>query len=252
MNLLEFYGIPHKSSGDNAETQCLSCGSNSLSISTTGNNVFQCWKCKQEGNAYTLIRMLYDSLPDITFPEAKTLSQKKKGIPPVAFKLAGIKLMRGNYMIPVYGHKGNLLSLHKYNPANNIVYSPPKPVTCTVLGMQHMKGTEDLFVCEGHWDYLCLTAQMSKVKDHPDIIGTCGSSFASTYMTLLEDKNVYLLFDNDEAGMNGVTYLARRMKSSGVQCASLQYLDWDTVTLPNHTTVPDKFDIRDLVNALHT
>jgi hypothetical protein len=66
----------------------------------------------------------------------------------------------------------------------------------------------------------------------------------------LDGKDVVLLFDNDEAGQQGVQSVARRIKSSGHNVKSLNYIDWTRVTVPSHAAIPDKFDIRDLYNEV--
>jgi 5S rRNA maturation endonuclease (ribonuclease M5) len=83
------------------------------------------------------------------------------------------------------------------------------------------------------------------------LLGTCGSGFSSSYLYLLEDKDVVLLFDNDDAGQSGVKSIARRIKSSGHNIQSLQYLDWSQITVPQHAVIPNKYDLRDLYNDLN-
>ena len=73
--------------------------------------------------------------------------------------------------------------------------------------------------------------------------------FRSSYLHLLDGKSVVLLFDNDEAGRNGVQSVARRLKASGNSVESLKCIDWSRLTIPSGD-IPDKFDIRDLWNEL--
>ena len=117
--------------------------------------------------------------------------------------------------------------------------------------MSALTGSEELWVAEGHWDYLVMRQLLSRLPDGPDLLGTCGSSFSTNYLHLLEDKNVVLLFDNDDAGRSGVQSVARRIKSSGHTIKTLQYLDWSQITIPQFSEIPDKFDIRDLHNAMN-
>jgi 5S rRNA maturation endonuclease (ribonuclease M5) len=92
---------------------------------------------------------------------------------------------------------------------------------------------------------------LSRTSDPPDLLGTCGSGFSGSYLYLLEDKDVVLLFDNDDAGQSGVKSIARRVKSSGHNIKSLQYLDWSQITVSQHAVIPNKYDLRDLYNDLN-
>jgi hypothetical protein len=90
---------------------------------------------------------------------------------------------------------------------------------------------------------------LSRTSDPPDLLGTCGSGFSGSYLYLLEDKDVVLLFDNDDAGQSGVKSIARRVKSSGHNIKSLSYIDWSAVTVSEHSELPKGYDVRDWYNA---
>lgn len=250
MKLLEHLEVPYEETDKDFMTACLWCGSDKLSVSKDEGHVFQCWKCKQTGNGVSFMREWFSQLPDLTMPQAKQFCGMKKGVSPSALRLEGIRCDGHYYWFPVRNMKGDIIALHKYNPSDNITYSSPKPWSCSVLGMSALTGSEELWVAEGHWDYLVMRQLLSRLPDGPDLLGTCGSSFSTNYLHLLEDKNVVLLFDNDDAGRSGVQSVARRIKSSGHTIKTLQYLDWSQITIPQFSEIPNKFDLRDLHNAM--
>jgi len=250
MKLLDHLEVPYEETDKDFMTACLWCGSDKLSVSKDEGHVFQCWKCKQTGNGVSYMREWFSQLPDLTMPQAKQFCGMKKGVSPSALRLEGIRCDGHYYWFPVRNMKGDIIALHKYNPSDNIVYSSPKPWSCSVLGMSALTGSEEIWVAEGHWDYLVMRQLLSRLPDGPDLLGTCGSSFSTNYLHLLEDKNVVLLFDNDDAGRSGVQSVARRIKSSGHSIKTLQYLDWSQITIPQFSEIPEKFDIRDLHNAM--
>ncbi len=251
MKLLEHLEVPYEETDKDFMTACLWCGSDKLSVSKDEGHVFQCWKCKQTGNGVSFMREWFSQLPDLTMPQAKQFCGMKKGVSPSALRLEGIRCDGHYYWFPVRNMKGDIIALHKYNPSDNITYSSPKPWSCSVLGMSALTGSEELWVAEGHWDYLVMRQLLSRLPDGPDLLGTCGSSFSTNYLHLLEDKNVVLLFDNDDAGRSGVQSVARRIKSSGHSIKTLQYLDWSQITIPQFSEIPEKFDIRDMHNAMN-
>lgn len=251
MKLLDHLEVPYEETDKDFMTACLWCGSDKLSVSKDEGHVFQCWKCKQTGNGVSFMREWFSQLPDLTMPQAKQFCGMKKGVSPSALRLEGIRCDGHYYWFPVRNMKGDIIALHKYNPSDNITYSSPKPWSCSVLGMSALTGSEEVWVAEGHWDYLVMRQLLSRLPDGPDLLGTCGSSFSTNYLHLLEDKNVVLLFDNDDAGRSGVQSVARRIKSSGHSIKTLQYLDWSQITIPQHAVIPEKYDLRDMYNDLH-
>jgi len=253
MKLYDHIGVTYNESDKDFTTACLWCGAeDKLSVSKEEGHVFSCWRCKHAGNALSYMREWYAQLPELTMPQAKRLCTKKVGVAPSVLRLEGVRCNGHDYWLPVKNTKGDIVALHKYNPAGNIVYSSPKPWSCSVLGMSALGKSEEIWIAEGHWDYLIMRQLLSQVNKPPNLLGTCGSGFSSSFLYLLENKNVVLLFDNDEAGRAGVQSVASRAKAAGHNIQSLKYLDWSRVNLPGHETVPDKFDIRDLYNLLGT
>jgi len=250
MKLLDHLEVPYEETDKDFMTACLWCGSDKLSVSKDEGHVFQCWKCKQTGNGVSYMREWFSQLPDLTMPQAKQFCGMKKGVSPSALRLEGIRCDGHYYWFPVRNMKGDIIAVHRYCPTTNIAFSSPKPWSCSVLGMSALTGSEEIWVAEGHWDYLVMRQLLSRLPDGPDLLGTCGSSFSTNYLHLLEDKNVVLLFDNDDAGRSGVQSVARRIKSSGHSIKTLQYLDWSQITIPQFSEIPNKFDLRDLHNAM--
>lgn len=252
MKLLDHLDLPYNETDSDYTLSCMWCGAeDKLSVSKDEGHVFQCYRCKQTGNALTLMRQFYSELPELTMQHAKAFCKLKKGVQPFVLRSAGIRYDGSNFWFPVKNQKGDIIAIHKYNTSAGIIYASPKPWNCSVLGLSELKGSDDLWVAEGHADYLIGKQILSRIPDGPDLIGTCGSSFSGSYLHVLEDKNVVLLFDNDEAGRNGIQSVARRIKSSGHVVRSLHYLDWSKVTIPSHPEIPDKFDLRDWYNCLN-
>lgn len=251
MKLFDHVEVHYEETDRDYLTGCLWCGSeDKLSVSKDEGHVFQCFRCKQTGNGLSYMREWYAQLPDLTMPQAKKFCTLKKGVSPSVLRIEGIRCDGHYYWFPVRNLKKDITALHKYCPHTNITYSSPKPWSCSVLGMSDLTGSEEVWVAEGHMDYLVMRQLLSRTSEAPDLLGTCGSGFSGSYLHLLEDKHVVLLFDNDEAGRSGIQSVARRIKSSGHAVQSLQYLDWSRITVPQHSVIPEKYDLRDLHNDL--
>lgn len=246
MKLLDHLQVPYSGDTNNIKTECPFCGSDSLSVDAEVPHQFQCFKCHEKGNAFSYLRKWYDSLPKLSKVDASTLSYMKKGVRPLTLRDAGVRCSLGCYWIPVYNQKNHLMAVHKYVPETNIIYSSPKPTSLTILGLNNLSKSDTIWVAEGHWDYFTLLPQMGGTGI--DLLGTSGSYFNSAHLSVLKDKHIVLLYDNDMAGKDGVDYVARHIKSNTIAHLSLSYLDWSKVTLPSGQ-LESGYDIRDLNNV---
>ena len=251
MKLLDHLEVDYNESDKDYNLHCLWCGSESkLSMSKDEGHVFSCFRCKQTGNGLSYMREWYAQLPDLTMPQAKKFCTLKKGVSPSVLRIEGIRCDGHYYWFPVRNIKGDIIALHRYCTVSGITYASPKPYSCSILGLSQLTGAEEVWIAEGHADYLILRQLLSSKQDAPDMLGTCGSAFSGSYLHVLEHKHVVLLFDNDEAGRLGISSVARRIKASGHTVASLQFLDWSKVTVPAHAVLPNKYDLRDMYNDL--
>ena len=252
MKLLNFLDLPYEENTDDARTSCLWCGSDSCEIKLTENNQFQCWSCKKSGNAFTLIQKFYETLPELRPSEAKALCLIKPGIKPLTLKEIGVKhrIVKGasDWVFPVFNNEGSVVSLYRYTEKIGFPLATPKPTSCTILGLENLSKTGDIWLLEGQWDY---AAFLSHVEvDGFNVLGVCGSAYPQKYIPLLENRVVNFIADNDEAGQSGVKSLATRCKKVGILPTSISYLDWSLVSLPSYSEIPNKFDIRDLILEL--
>ena len=246
MKLLQHLNVSFSGTDNNIKTECLWCGSDSLSMDDEAPHQFSCFKCKEKGNAFSYLRKWYESLPALKKSEATNLCQLKKGITPLTLRECGVRFFDECYWIPVYNQKNHIMAVHKYVPETNIVYSSPKPTSLTIVGLNNLGRSDTIWVAEGHWDYFTLQPQMKDTCI--DLLATCGSYFNSAHLSVLKDKHIVLLYDNDMAGKDGVDYVARNLKSNTIPHLSLSYLDWGKITLPSGQ-LESGFDVRDLNNV---
>jgi len=243
LKLLQHLNVEFRGTDNNIKTECLWCGSDSLSMDSEAPHQFSCFKCKEKGNAFSYLRKWYESLPQLKKSEAANLCDLKKGIKPLTLRECGVRFYADLYWLPIYNQKNHLISLHKYVPNTNIVYGSPKPTALTVVGMQNLGKSDTIWVAEGWWDYFTIYPQMKDTGI--DLLATCGSYFNSAHLSVLKDKHIVLLYDNDTAGKDGIDYVARNVKSNTIPHLSLSYLDWGKITLPSGQ-LESGFDVRDL------
>lgn len=251
MKLLKFLSLPVNPSEENESdirTTCLHCGKETLEVSNEPPHPYQCWNCKATGNGYTLIRDYYEQVSPGTPRSLKPLCDIKKGIKLKVAKDAGVRQDHRGWLFPVMNTEGAIVCLYRYDESSNICYSTPKPFSLPILGLENLTKTGPIYIAEGHWDYLAVKSW----SDTKNILGLCGSSYPSKHLGVLENRNVIMMADNDDAGREGVNRLASLMVRNGQRAASLSFLDWDKVQVPGMVTIPNKFDMRDLIQELTT
>jgi len=247
MKILDHLNIPYDEQSEDCIITCLDCSAESkCSVSKSEGNIWQCYRCKRQGNSITLIQLYYASLPELTKQQAQKYVHRKPGVPLKSLRDIGVKYCGRYFWFPVYSANKKLIALTKYCTESNIAYGSPKPASCSIMSLDRLTGAKEIWVAEGQADYLVMLGQMKNADRPIDLLGTSGSGFAGSYLHVLEGKDVVLLYDNDKAGQDGVQSVARRMKQSGHTVGSIKYLDWSKIRVPQHEEIPDKFDIRDL------
>lgn len=234
--------------GQDTKTSCPWCSHQALEISNEIPHQFQCWHCKKTGNAYTLVQKYYEDLPILRLPEAVQLVRWKPGISDSVLCDLGLRRGTNGYVWPVKNTEGKVVALYRYDKEENTFFSTPRPCSLSLLGMEKLRPETPIWILEGHWDYAAFISNAS--FSGLSVLGLCGSSFPTRYLSILESRQVVFLADNDEAGRNGVHSLATRMKKASILPFNLKYLNWNDISIPSLDKIPDKFDLRDLVCEL--
>ena len=248
MKLLNALKIDHTPGDTDTKAECLSCGHKAMEVSNEAPHQWQCWHCKATGNAYTIIQKFYELLPALKKEDAVWLRNLKPGTGLKAYRTAGVKPWKGTYVWPNYNQDGNITALYtllSFQEDGKKKYrwnSTPKPCSNPIIGLENLKSEGEIIVTEGHWDY---NVALTHFNTKASILGLCGSGFPARFLSILENRPVYFLTDNDEAGEAGVHNLAVKLKSGGTLPQFLAYINWGEITLPSGPP-PEKCDIRDL------
>ena len=84
-------------------------------------------------------------------------------------------------------------------------YIYDKGASVELFGTDSIKDAKDVFLCEGELDALVLIS-----KGLSAVSGTGGSmAFKEDWTLTLKEKNIYVCFDNDEAGIKGAINVNR-------------------------------------------
>lgn len=128
----------------------------------------------------------------------------------------------------------------------------PRLIKSGLFGLQFLnpRKRKPLYICEGQWDLMAWDGVCTKYimksgipfSETIDMIAVCGSGgFPRRNISLLNGRDVYLLFDNDDAGLAGVERLRHVISETGTVPLSLHRLTWAD-------DLPSGYDIRDLIS----
>jgi DNA primase len=118
-------------------------------------------------------------------------------------------------IIPIFDQDSNLLfNKYRRDPENNDgpKYSYDTGSKVAIYGIELLPFCHDVIICEGEFDALVLRSHGFNA-----VTSTGGSlSFQEEWIPLFEGKEVYVCFDNDDAGRNGAIKICNLMRDAKV------------------------------------
>lgn len=210
---------------------------------------YECKKCGAKGNIHTLAKHLGDSAKDIALePFPKSTYKKNNDDPKFNYELVEIchksipdfirgylnqrgitdalidkyRLGWGKFYgqwwvtIPIKDQDGNyyFFKLRQDPDVGNEKITYPKGIKSQVYDWEILKSPlEKIIICEGELDRLLLLS-----KNIAAITSTHGAgTFKSEWINYLSSvKQIYICFDNDEAGKKGAEKLIQKLLETGL------------------------------------
>jgi len=141
-----------------------------------------------------------------------------------------------HYTVPVQAFD-KTVDLRRYLMRSNKMFA----TTGSKVGLVGKdNGSKDVWLCEGEWDAMALWECFQQLDINDSVLAVVGaSSFPKNAVDHFQNRNVCVLFDNDDAGSKGAVRVNNMLEGF---CKSLQFVHW-----------PERFekgyDIRDLYKA---
>lgn len=191
--------------------------------------MFDCKKCGTEGNHLTFITEYHKTHLEATNDgEYQSLAGSRNGITPEVLRRAGFAWdsINNRWLVPYQNGSEFLNNLGVFVPSQGFRIFKGPGLPLKLYRPFHTKTfTDDIVVCEGEWDLLALLPILEEMAPGYSICSVPGSnSFKDEYLSLFHNKNVYLLYDKDEAGKKGIAKAVRKLE--GV-ASSIKFLKWD-------------------------
>lgn len=183
--------------------------------------LWDCKSCQRKGNKYTFLSLLYEQQCQIVF------EVPLKGIPYKHYATAGVRKNPFNdtLVLPTYNNEGALNNLYKYVEHSNRWMGSP---TCAhgLLGNKEVLN-DDVWICEGHFDYLAAIAMIGVTRPISPVGVPGAGVFKDDWLYKLKDKNITILADNDDAGLAMVDKIIEIIKASPVKPKSIKSVSWE-------------------------
>lgn len=223
-----------------------------------GTGQWDCKRCGRKGNTYQFLAEFHKAcLEQTTHEHYMTLCAVRPGISVSTFEEFGLAWSEtlGEWLLPAYSLEQrtltNLYVWRKLPDSDKMAVMSGPTLKQTLFGLQffQQKRGIPLFVCEGQWDLMAfheLTGSIENgdgtaIRTHYNLVGVPGANtFPKDYLTLLEAADIRLLYDNDQAGREGINGVIRSMGQNGITPLRVGSLVWPPST-------KDKYDIRDLI-----
>jgi hypothetical protein len=225
------------------------------------------WRCfygVKSGNSYDLIRELHAIYFSTTTDEQyASLIKMRKG----AIDLPVLKEMQvawnpvtSEWLLPSWGTEGaskGIVNLYTYKKSFDTTTGQASMQVLSGPTFKHVpygihrlrQGTNrPIWVLEGHFDYLAFNSLLRRIEPSQqpnyDSVGAPGSgTFPRIFLNIFSGRDVVLVYDNDQAGQEGMEKITRDMSGQGIFPMSLRHMVWPE-------GLPKGFDVSDVITHL--
>lgn len=220
---------------DNMRGNCVFCGKENHFFYNTDTFQWDCKVCGLKGNAYTFISLFHQKC--CTNDVTKLLQLKEIPLNVLEYNEIRYNPFNDTFVIPTFAQNGSMNNLYKYVHSNNNIYGTP--TLAAALYNFDPNPEQEVWLCEGHWDKLACEASMGTGTDGVTAIGVPGANtFKQNWCQPLQDKDLYICYDNDDAGYKGIEKVREHIHNSPQKPRSINVVRW-----PDDT--PKGFDLRD-------
>lgn len=204
------------------------------------NPATQLWDSKvtgASGNLPQFLQRIADQNITSMNDVAKQRLIRDRKLPWEAFEGWGIGFDGLWFTIPVYDISGRLVDLRRWKPTKNIQTTPTMhPGLLNAPSLKNAKGP--VYLCEGEWDAIAMAWLLKRSKKSGVVAGVPGAGvFRTDWVPWFANRDVIVLYDNDEAGEQGELRIQKFLKGTA---RSLQFIHWPA-------NLPSGFDVRDWV-----
>lgn len=245
LKIFEHFGVTFNGGDEgNARGTCPFCSKQKLFVDKKEGK-WDCKVCSKSGNKYTFLSLIHaQAVEETTSLALKKVIKQRGNLFTVEFlREKGIAVdSDGQVLFPCKQPSAkNLTNLRRWSPSTKISYNASG--CCCLYFANEWVDEGPIYLCEGEWDALALSFAFSKIGAAPTVIAAPGAGvFKDKWVKQFDGREVVILYDNDDAGEQGVKKVLKRFTESGIKF-SLSAIQWSKV----REGLPSGYDIRDLI-----
>ncbi|MHC4676122.1 MAG: AAA family ATPase [Planctomycetota bacterium] len=242
-NYISALGIElRKSSGNQMVGDCPFCDKAGHLYVNKETGQWDCKVCGKSGNPINFMTGMMSILQGTTRRQDRQSLAKERGIYSLMIRNFGLAWNGDCWLIPYRNKNGNVVAINRWNPGTKRAKQLPG-ISTSLFNVDRLAESEPsatVWLCEGEWDAMAMTYILQK-NDRPDVTVALPGvmTFKEEWASWFKDRDVYIAFDNDEAGQRAIPKAVKRL----VNAKSIQVVKW-----PEEK--PEGYDIRDcLIDA---
>ncbi len=241
LNGFRTHGVAlEKSVGKQAVGDCPFCQKEGHFYANKETKLWDCKRCLVKGNFEDFLghvaKACEENLSDDRLGE---LAANRK-LPAAAFRGYGLGWNGDRYTVPVQSSKGRVVDIRLLRLGGKLLSTPTAST-----GLFNVRDLVDpgrvhspVYICEGEWDAIAFRWMLGRLEKQGAVVGVPGAgSFKDVWVPLFQDREVVVLYDNDQAGVQGELRVTEKLTGTARR---IRYLHWD----PN---LPEGADVRDIV-----
>ncbi len=209
----QFHGLEFTIKGSQAVSDCPLCGKARHFYANPKTGQWDCKVCGAKGNTYTFLQKLLTAYKATPADKKRLANARKLPVGSINGELIGFDKDLNRFYLPVYSpeKKDTLVGLRVWDGMKGPVFSTSGLPLHLLNGHTLLDSkAERVFICEGDWDwramYWLLTDQ--KITD-AIVVGVPGAAiFKKEWVEHFKGREVYLCYDNDNAGETGMSRAA--------------------------------------------
>lgn len=210
----------------------------------SANKSWDCKSCGRSGGFQMFLNQIVDTCAAQFNEVTAERLVKRRGISFETFQnmRAGYHHVTGQYILPVFNAEGtNIVNIRLYD-MNTIKNAAGCRASMYNLWDERLATAGTVVICEGEWDTLAALEMIEKGRVKNTVaIGVPGAGvFKADTLPLLRGKDVWLMYDNDEAGRNGTEKACKSLESTANRIFKV---DWPE-------GIPNGFDVNDVLRKI--
>lgn len=245
INIFNQFGFREvKTSGKHSIGNCPFCGSEDHFFlnNESENKGWDCKHCLRGGGYKKFCEEITEECADIFSKDKKMQDAliRSRGLSGETFLgvRTGYHPATKQYLLPVFSVDGKqILNIKLYDGKAMRNCSGASSAMYGMWREEELKRSTDIIICEGEWDTLAMLEIIKKAKVRKTTaLGVPGAgTFKPECLPLLQDKNIYLMYDNDTAGQKGMDKAIPFLSSV---TRKIMRIEWPE-------GFPEGFDVRD-------